>query len=164
AQIQQLHEKWCDKNGEEESSVLAEFLPDDEEADSFWDKVEANLRSDKLRLVFIGDEIPEELQSIIEFLNRQMRSVEVLGIEVRQYAGDGLRTLVPRIIGNTVSARAAKSSGIRAQREWDRESFVAELRQRRGEEESRIGDELIDWFDQLGARTKWGTGPNLGSY
>ena len=126
-QVQQLHEKWCEGNGQDASPVLADFLDDETDTASFSAKLETNLRSDRMRLIFLGDEIPDELQSIIEFLNRQMRSVDVLAIELRQYSGDGLRTLVPRVIGDTAPARAAKQANLRRSREWDRGSFVQTL-------------------------------------
>jgi hypothetical protein len=46
--------------------------------------------------VFVADELPPELQRVIEFLNVQMNPAEVIGIEVRQYVGQGLKTLVRR--------------------------------------------------------------------
>jgi hypothetical protein len=62
--------------------------------------------------VFIADEILQELRRIIEFLNGNMSSVEVLGIEIKQYVnGDtGLKTLVPRVVGHTAEAQRIKRS------------------------------------------------------
>ena len=51
---------------------------------------------------------PKELRAIIEFMNEKMETVEVLGVELRQYAGEGVRALVPRIIGQTEATRIAK--------------------------------------------------------
>ena len=41
-------------------------------ADAFWQKVSANLQNGKLRLLFVADEIPTELQRVVEFLNEQL--------------------------------------------------------------------------------------------
>ena len=60
------------------------------------------------RLLFVADEIPSELRRIIEFLNQQMATTEVLGIEIRNYESDGLRALVPRVVGLTEAARDRK--------------------------------------------------------
>ncbi len=71
--------------------------------------MEQNLRAGHVRLVFVANEIPSELRRIIEFLNERMTPTEVIGIEVRQYVGDGgLRTLVPRVVGQTEQARIQK--------------------------------------------------------
>lgn len=71
--------------------------------ESFFDEVEGNLRSGRIRLVFVADRIPDELRRIIEFLNEQMSQVDVLGIEVKQYRADGREDLVivPTLIGRT---------------------------------------------------------------
>jgi hypothetical protein len=50
------------------------------------------------------------LQRLVEFLNEQMPRVEVLAVEIRQYRTGGSRSgaLVPRLIGQTSRAQAAK--------------------------------------------------------
>jgi hypothetical protein len=40
----------------------------------------------RLRLIFVTDEIPDQLRTIVEFLNEQMTQTEVLAIEVYQRA------------------------------------------------------------------------------
>jgi hypothetical protein len=95
--------------GREPDHALSEFLGGGE-ADVFWRQVEANLRSGRIRMLFVADRIPPELSRIVEFLNEQMRPAEVLAIEVEHFLGaDGTRTLVPRLVGATARAKAAKS-------------------------------------------------------
>ena len=82
-----------------------------EDIESFWEQVKTNLAAEKLRLVFVADEFPQETVRIVEFLNGQMSPAEVLAVEVRQFVevdGD-LRTLVPRMVGQTEVARVAKT-------------------------------------------------------
>jgi len=62
-------EAGCEKRGTDAASVLADFLPSDEDADGFWERIKTNLAAGRLRLVFVGDEIPSELRRIVEFLN-----------------------------------------------------------------------------------------------
>lgn len=82
----------------------------DAAAEEFWQKVGANLKEGRIRLVFVADEIPASLQRLVEFLNEQMPRVEVLAVEIRQYRAKGSKpgALVPRIIGQTSRAQAAK--------------------------------------------------------
>src|SRR5690606_20383869 len=89
-----LTEKGCDPD-----EVLQEFLGADADPQQFWQWVETHLRAGRMRLVFVADEIPPELRRVVEFLNRQMASTEVLAVEVKQYVGQGLTTLVPRVLG-----------------------------------------------------------------
>jgi len=92
-------------------TTLQNFLGRDESTDSsqdleaYWATVEQNLRNGQVRPLFVADEIPAELRSIIEFLNEHMPLVEVLGVEKRQYQIQGIQALVPRIIGQTEYAR-----------------------------------------------------------
>jgi hypothetical protein len=81
-----------------------------EVADTFWETVGKNLREGHVRLVFVSDQIPPSLKRLVEFLNEQMPRVEVLAVEIRQYAGHGQTALVPRLIGGTSRAQAAKES------------------------------------------------------
>ena len=80
----------------------------------FWGTVETNLKQGNVRLLFAADKIPRELRRIIEFLNEKMSTVEVLGVEIRQYRGRGISALVPRIVGQTETARDNKTTSTSA--------------------------------------------------
>jgi len=102
-----------ERSYDEPEERLAEFIADDVvDYETFWENVKTNLQANKIRLVFIADEIPQELRRIIEFLNGNMSSVEVLGIEIKQYVNGetGLKTLVPRVVGQTAEAQRVKRS------------------------------------------------------
>ena len=105
-------ESRCAKNGQEPEDVFRAGLGDELDPERFWDDVEQNLRSGRVRLIFVSDRIPSELRRVIEFLNERMSPTEVLGIEIKQYVGGGnLKTLVPRIVGQTEEARIQKVGG-----------------------------------------------------
>ena len=44
----------------------------------------------------------------LSFFNEHMPRIEVLGVEVRQFSGQSVRALVPRVIGQTERARQDK--------------------------------------------------------
>lgn len=79
--------------------------------EQFWRLVDGNLRAGRLRLLFVADAIPAQLQRIIEFLNEQMTQCEVLGIEIRQYLAEGHRVFAPTVIGQTSESRRLKGRG-----------------------------------------------------
>jgi hypothetical protein len=95
--------------------AIIDLLCLDPEADAanavenYWLQVEDNFRNGRLRLLFVADELPREIRRIIEFLNSKMIDIEVLGVELRQYVGNSLRAMVPRIIGQTEAIRRTKS-------------------------------------------------------
>lgn len=108
---QRFTETW-ESRGRTPDEILSE-LTDDSDFDKFWDRVEANLRSKRIRLLFVADEIPNELKRVIEFLNEELSSVEVFAIEVSQYRGSDRKAFVPRLYGQTEEARGKKSSTTR---------------------------------------------------
>lgn len=107
------------------SDVLRELVGEAHEADAFWDRVRTNLAAKKVRLVFVADTIPPELRALIEFLNEQMRTVEVLGLEVKQYSSSAaqVRTLVATTIGMTQAAQEAKGERAPTTREMQYRAF-----------------------------------------
>ena len=83
---------------------IGNLLGDDSEPDidAFWEQVAVNLDANRLRLLFVADEIPNELERVVKFLNEQTRdNLEVLAVEVKRYPGRSTQTLVSRVIGQT---------------------------------------------------------------
>jgi len=149
----------CATEGKDAEEVFREGLGDDLELERFWDEVEQDLRSGRIRLVFVSDVIPPELRRVIEFLNERMSPTEVVGVEIKQYVGqDDLTTLVPRVVGQTEQARTQKIGGSRAQGvevDWDyyqgwlppdRFALVGNLFERM---EKAIKDRGLGWVPNL---------------
>ena len=69
-------------------------------ANAFWESAAANLEAGRLRLLFVSDKIPVELERSVTFWNVQTKeSIEVLAVEVKQYPGQFGDALVSRVIG-----------------------------------------------------------------
>jgi hypothetical protein len=62
--------------------------------------------------VFLADRIGPGLKQIIEFLNGQFARAEVLGVEVRQWRGEGMTALVSTVVGKTSAATATKGQAV----------------------------------------------------
>lgn len=82
------------------------------DADDFWSEVSENLSDGRVRMLFVSDDIPTELQTVIEYLNEQMDKAEVFGIAISRYAGQNLSVLVPRVVGSSVRAQQSKTAGV----------------------------------------------------
>ena len=163
-QIRAQFEATCQVQGLETDQVITDFLDPETNPEEFWQKMKTNLQAGKVRLVFVADKIPSELQRIVEFLNVQMDPAEVLALEVKQYMGQGLKTLVPKIIGLTAAVQQKKSSGNREVRQWDEPSFFQELESRRGIEDLRVALKIFEWAQTRGLRIWWGRGKKDGSF
>ena len=140
------------KRGLEPAQELERLLETDRErdADSFWDDVATNLVAHRLRLLFVADDIPDELERIVRFLNASMPDIEVLAVEVKQFRGDSSQTLVPRVIGRSA---AAVPRGSRPRRVLTQVLFL---------EEFPYGDQrdaarhLLDVAEKHGGKPAWG--------
>ena len=163
-EIKAKFESRCRDDGADPEAVLARFLCERQDASTFWQSVKTNLQAGRVRLLFIADEIPTELRRVVEFLNSQMDPAEVLAIEVKQFVGENLKTLVPRVVGQTEAARQKKTVDRGESRQWDEASFFAAIREGRGEQETAIARRLLEWANGHGLRIWWGQGKKDGSF
>ncbi len=153
-ELRQTFEETASEDDVDPGDRLRELLETDDErdADQFWEKVQTNLTARKMRLLFVADEIPDELERIVMFLNAQMPNVEVLAVEIKQFKGQSSQTLVPRVIGRVANVTASRSSGSR--QNLTRDTFLGEF----DEDGSRSAAErLLDTAGASGATLSWGT-------
>jgi len=156
-----------DKNPDEELLVT---LGEGIEVESFWETAEFNLKQGKVRLIFLADRIPPELQRIIEFLNEKMSPTEVLGVEIRYYSGEGFSTHIPRVIGQTGEAQLQKATrkGNSLRNTWDEESFFEDVAKRKEngsltEQQVLLIRQIYNFASEWG-KINWGTGTVRGSF
>ena len=162
-----MFEANCRDRGRDPEQIFEEFLGADANEERFWQKVKTNLQAGKVRLVFVADEISAEMRRVVEFLNEQMDPVEVLALEIKQYVSqEGLKTLVPRVIGQTAEAQQKKSSATRERRRWDETSFFAEIKARRGADEAQMAKAIYLWAksQEPEVQIHWGTGDTYGGF
>lgn len=160
--LQAAFESNCDKAGLEPTEVLDEFLRGADPA-KFWQEAKTNLQAGRIRLVFVSDSIPPELRRIVEFLNSQMDPAEVLAVEIKQFVGQGQRTLIPRLLGQTAEAQQKKGIGAVEPRQWDEPSFFEALEARHGKEQADVVRKILDWARSRMTRVVWGRGKQDGS-
>lgn len=163
-QIKGRFEDGCRVRKQDPDGILSEFLGPEADAGEFWQRVKTNLQAGKVRLLFVADVIPPELRRIVEFLNEQMDPAEVLAIEIRHFASGGMKTLVPRVIGQTAEAERKKPSGRREGKAWDKESFFAALQAQSGVDAIEGGRRLLEWGERKADYIAWGSGKETGSF
>ena len=167
--IQAEFERQCESNGTDGEAELADFLESAGEdtflsPETFWSTVKTNLQAGKIRMVFVADKIPQELQRIVEFLNEQTDPAEVLAVELKQFVGGGVRTLVPRVLGLTAAAQQKKSAASAKGKQWDETSFMEEFKKRQGEENVGVAAEILRWLEKHEWPIFWGKGRTYGTY
>ena len=156
-------ERRCEKEGLDPDRELLDHLGDDISWDKFWEDANTNLEASRIRMVFVADEIPPELLRVVEFLNEQMRTVEVLAVEVRQYVGGSQRTLVPQVLGQTAETQLRKThQGDKNQ--WDEDRFFTSLATRRSAEVVSVARELYEWCQKQKLSIWFGRGTDYGGW
>ena len=160
--IRAKFEATCAAKQTSSEQVLQDFIGEEEDQEKFWQNVKTNLQAGKVRLLFVADEIPSELKRVVEFLNSQMDPAEVLAVEIKQFIGQDLQTLVPRVIGQTAEAEKKKGR-LRETRQWDEVSFFEELN-KRGENEVKVAKKLLEWGKANTSYIWWGKGKITGSF
>ena|GEM_PF-473821 len=116
-----------EKVASNENADITEILGEEDEEDEFWQKVDKNLKSEHVRLLVVADEIPQRLQNALEFLNRNMESVEILAVEIKQYTDDKVTTLVSRVIGQSIEAQTKKARITSSGPKLNKETFFEKL-------------------------------------
>ena len=159
--IRAQFEAGCTAGNLDVEQVLAEFLGADADVEGFWQRVKTNLQAGRVRVVFVADVIPAELRRVVEFLSAQMDPAEVLAVEIRQFVGQGLKTLVPRAFGQTAEAERPAP---RESRQWDEESFFQNLEARRSAEEIAVARRVLEWLKARDLKIRWGKGKTWGSF
>ena len=158
-EVQNAFSRSCAKAGKDPDKELETLLEvsgtEQESPADYWERVGDNLKNGRVRLLFVADEIPRELQRIVEFLNGQMEHAEVLAIEVKQFVTDkgDIRSLVPRVIGQTESTRAQKAKG---RRKLTSETFYRELAETTTPDIARELKEMARGLVELGLENTWG--------
>jgi hypothetical protein len=163
--LQAIYEDRRRTAGSDPAKDLQAFLGDGSNVDAFWGTVKTNLKAGKIRILLVGDEIPGEVRQIVEFLNGQMTSAEILAIEIKQFGNETLKTLVPRVYGQTEQAAGVKApSGGRTPRQWDEASMFADAQDRVKPPEIARMRRLLAWAKEQKLDLKWGTGASYGSF
>lgn len=123
-ELRRVFERQAEEREESAYELLSTLVNEEEvDEDSFWADVAKNLAANQLRLLFVADDIPNELARVVEFLNEQMRdNIEVLAVEIKQFRGESGQILVPQVIG--LPSAKSKIARSRSQAKLTRESFL----------------------------------------
>jgi hypothetical protein len=159
--IRASFEERCRAQGNDPNLEVGELVQEQEtDVEAFWARVGENLSIGKMRLLFVADEMPTHLLRVVEFLNKYMSPVEVLAVEIKQFEGSNLKTLVPRVLGQTVQTQqksTATTSSTSSKRHQNAETFFAELAEARPPDEVSAVARFYEWAKEHGIECRWGT-------
>lgn len=158
AELRAEFENSCVASGAIPEEQIHDRLAADLDPEVLWQRVETNLRAGRIRMLFVADHIPPELRRIVEFLNLQMDPAEVLALELRQFQGQGLKTIVPMLYGQTEEKKSAS-----APRQWDEASIYDDIEQRHGPDALKTGRTIVAWLKTKPGSISYGRGGKDGS-
>ncbi len=150
----------CGRDGREPAEVLERTFGGDLAVEAWWATVDTNLREGTLRLLFVADEISQELKAIIEFLNDQMVRTTVLGVELPQFADEvgSHRMFVPGIVGRSERAESVKT--VRKQRRWTAEEWLERHAELAEPDDVAVTRRLVAWAGSRDVDVAFGTAMN----
>lgn len=150
--LRQAASQTAQKSGKSLDSEILKLINSDDpfQLEQYWTRVEENLKSSNVRLIFVADSVPSELRRLVEFLNEQMTTVEVLAVEAKQFVGDGVSAIVPRLLGMTETAREVKRQSNRSR--TNREEMLSKCTP----EAAQFFEYLLDTADKQGHTIYWG--------
>jgi hypothetical protein len=145
--LKSAFEKSC---GEADASKrLDELLQGQQSPEQYWETVTQNLRSGRVRLIFLLDDAPPELLRIVQFLTRHLKSeVEIYVVEVRQHIGISGKILATRVLGTSFPESPAQAGAVlstMSPSEW-----MTRLRSRVSEDAFAIALRFEAWMKQHG--------------
>lgn len=152
----------CAARNVDPDEEIRKCLNFDGDVEAFWQRVKTNLQAGRIRLLFVADQIPSELRRVVEFLNEQMDPAEVLALELRQYQGEGLKTLVPILYGQTQEAQQKKGAGP-LPKQWTEQEIYDGLQRRFGADIVEVARKIGTWMRQNGIDVSFGRGTKDGS-
>ncbi len=106
----QMEGYWTTSN-RRATQIIHELWPEGRTLDAFWENIQLRMEASHLRFVLAMPHVPPALASMLEFLNSQMLSVQVMGLELRLFGDEASSMLlVPRIVGAPRRGQAAENT------------------------------------------------------
>ncbi len=160
----------CKERGIELEQALKILAPDVDGVDEFLEQVENNLREGQIRMVFFMEEAPQELKSIVDFLNKQMERSEILIVEAKQFESGGIKVVAPSLFGFTEEARRVKrtvtvtagSNPVR--KKWNEAQFLQKIEEDLDAPSVTFIKDLLQFSHSSGYQLRWGSGAKSGSF
>lgn len=148
---------FAERAGASLTERVASFAPPDWDEETFRAEVAENLSAGRFRLIIAVDQITDELERIVRYLNEHTNpTVQILAIELGYVAHDDVEILIPKVFGTeAVLDKAPSAGGLR----WNEASFFATVSASTTAPGIEAMRRLFGFVRELGATMLWGNGP-----
>jgi hypothetical protein len=129
--------------------------------ETFRNEITARLRDGDFILVIVVDEITDELERTIQFLNEAGGGrFSFHALEMERFGTDGTEILVPHLHGSAAASAPANAPG---RQPWTDERFFEVIRAKTPDLEA-IYQDLMGWMQRDADQTRFGKGKVNGSF
>jgi hypothetical protein len=157
---EQVDEKIKGIRGKALAELVAESIAADWDEELFRNNVRQNLETGSFMLVIVVDEINEELNRIIKYINENSKSTFSLhALEMNRFKADTIEILVPHLHGI-----ALKTSTANQRKGWNEERLLKALAERNTPDIANAAKELYYWAKENADRIWFGQGIETGSF
>lgn len=150
----------CFKDNNNSDSILQAY-----DTDEFWQQIAINLKAENLRLVFVADTIPDTLTIIIDFLNRNLKNIEVCGVEIHQYKQAETTLISSNIICSSTLNQCTNSA---RSIEWTADTFARQIltfsEEKVNKPIAEAANSLRIFSEKLGLTCTFGRGSKYATY
>ena len=147
----QFEKTWATPDGKREFNKVFGMTVNQEDV---WRQAETNLRTKKIRLAVVADTIPMRLYRIVEFLNAEMITAEIVACDIIEYEVAGKKTRVPRVVNRVTVVERERSSPADVEDLWDESSFFAAFANH--PEWGQAARRILKWAEDHNLRIEWG--------
>lgn len=128
--------------------------------EALWPALENNLKTERMKLVFAADSIPDSLAVLIDFMDRSMHGIEVYGVEIKQYTTeDGSVLISSSVVGGSSSL---EKQIVRSSVLWDAASMAAQLEHYGNAASIPIVSALAAFASEAGLQIEYGRDTKFG--
>lgn len=126
-------------------------------SEDFTVALSENINNNRLRLIFVADRFPEDLKTVIRFLNGSMTDVVVYGVELSQYQSSGEVFLSKEIVGFTDNSKTSVKPATNS-KAWFLDEIYKVLSDANSINELNTLEQLVQFSRENGLVIKTGKG------
>lgn len=157
---EQVDEKINEMKGKSLAELVAESIAGDWDEELFRNNVRQNLGNGSFILIIVVDEINDELNQTIKYINECSKSSFSLhALEMNRFQADTIEILVPHVHGNATKLLTATQ-----RRSWNEETLLKDIAERNPPDIANTAKELYRWTKENADRIWFGQGKETGSF